>query len=243
MRKVALYYTADLFSLCRQVLHFLLIFVGKYFDCCHCKVSASRWELAASCCSFYIGSINRSSDHAALSILACYECKLALIPMQKHNVPVCARTLSPLQMFKTWLTCCLNLCFEALQRGMTQACSMLSHAPSQLSMQSWQSGGDSLGFYSPVHQLMFQAQLSLHLVCVLWAQAGWTHSVDRACQCLLVFTSAVYSALYLAVCTISSGGFDLQQSSFHPCELVLATAGWIQKEDVFRESRAAEKSW
>lgn len=177
IRKVALYYTADLFSLCRQVLHCLLIFVGKYFDCCHCKVSASRWELAASCCSFYIGSINRSSDHAALSILACYECKLALIPMQKHNAPVCARTLSPLQMFKTWLTCCLNLCSEALQRGMTQACSMLSYAPSQLSMQSWQSGGDSLGSYSPVHQLMFQAQLSLHLVCVLWAQAGWTHSV------------------------------------------------------------------
>ena len=52
-----------------------------------------------------------------------------------------------------------------------------------------------------------------------------------------------YSALYVAVCTISSGGFDLQQSSFHSCELVLATAGWIQKEDVFRESKPAEKSW
>lgn len=51
-----------------------------------------------------------------------------------------------------------------------------------------------------------------------------------ACQCLLVFTPAVHSALYLAVCTISSGGFHLQQSSFHACELVLATARWIQKE-------------
>lgn len=45
-----------------------------------------------------------------------------------------------------------------------------------------------------------------------------------------------------AVCTVSSGGFPLQQSSFPPCELVLATAGWTQKEDVFRESRPAERA-
>lgn len=60
------------------------------------------------------------------------------------------------------------------------------------------SGGGSLELYNPIHQAMHQAQLSLHPVCVLWAQSAWTSGGDEAFLDLLVFSPAVCS-----VCTIS----------------------------------------